>query len=62
MTQENFGTRYVAHASAMQAKRRMDEAIDELHKAEAEWMEACRQCDRLDGIIGEGTHVGEITK
>lgn len=44
----NYGERYVAHAKAAEAKRRMDDAIATLERAEREWFEACRECDRLD--------------
>jgi hypothetical protein len=45
----NFGERYAAHARALAAKERMDEAIAALEKAEDEWHQACLECDRLDG-------------
>lgn len=45
----NYGKRYLIHARAAEAKRRVDDTIAALEKAVDEWRQACIECERIDG-------------
>jgi len=53
MCEPTYGERYAAHYRALEAKRRMDAAMEALCVAEAEWIAACHEADRMDGADGE---------
>jgi hypothetical protein len=46
-----------ANMRALEAKRRMDAAMEALCAAEAEWIAACQEADRIDGADAAGSAV-----